>query len=70
METEICTISEECFAVPAGYRQLRRGRGMVDEEEELLQLAIQQSLMDQEGDGALGAPSEVGDVAEAVSVGS
>ena len=43
----MCTISEECFAVPAGYRRLTRGRqAMADEEEELLQLAIQQSLLE------------------------
>ena len=46
---EKCEISDDCFALPAGYRKLHTGgRGMVDQEEELLQMAIQQSLMDQE----------------------
>lgn len=50
---EVCSIAEECFAVPAGYQQLHGGgRGTVDQEEELLQMAIQQSL--------LGAPQESG----------
>ena len=41
----MCTISDECFAVPGGYRRLYGGgRGTVDQEEELLQMAIQQSL--------------------------
>lgn len=45
-DVEICTISDECFAIPPGYRQLYGGgRGTVDQEEELLQMAIQQSLM-------------------------
>ena len=51
-EVEKCEISEDCFMVPAGYRRLHSGgRGMVDQEEELLQMAIQQSLMDQERQG-------------------
>ncbi len=45
-EVEVCTISDECFAVPSGYQELYGGgRGTVDQEEELLQMAIQQSLM-------------------------
>ena len=44
---ELCTISDECFAIPEGYRKLQGGRGTMDQEEELLQMAIQQSLMDQ-----------------------
>ena len=48
----MCTISEECFTVPSLYHRLRRGRGgIVDEEEQLLQLAIRQSLLDQGGGG-------------------
>ena len=48
----MCTISEECFTVPSLYRRLSRGRGgIVDEEEQLLQLAIRQSLLDQGGGG-------------------
>lgn len=54
--------------MPPGYRRLRRGRGAADEEEELLQLAIQQSLMDQEGGGGLGSPNEVGVVVKWVLV--
>ena len=47
---ELCTISEECFRVPPTYRSLNIGSySMAKEEEELLQLAIRQSLLDQEG---------------------
>jgi hypothetical protein len=46
---EVCSIADECFAIPSGYRQLQGGgRGTVDQEEELLQMAIQQSLMEQQ----------------------
>ena len=50
---EVCQISDDCFAVPSGYRKLNQlgGRGMIDEEEELLQLAIRQSLLEQSGGG-------------------
>lgn len=50
---EVCQISDDCFTVPAGYRRLNQlgGRGMIDEEEELLQLAIRQSLLEQSGGG-------------------
>lgn len=50
---EVCEISDDCFKVPAGYRKLNQlgGRGLVDEEEELLQLAIRQSLLEQSGGG-------------------
>lgn len=52
VKQEVCTISEECFTIPLQYRRLRRGRGgIVDEEEQLLQLAIRQSLLDQGGGG-------------------
>ena len=45
-EVELCNISDECFAIPPGYRKLYgSGRGSADQEEELLQMAIQQSLM-------------------------
>ncbi|XP_064391517.1 ankyrin repeat domain-containing protein 13B-like isoform X2 [Halichondria panicea] len=49
---EVCTISEECFQVPPTYRRLNTGSySMANEEEELLQLAIRQSLLEQgEGD--------------------
>lgn len=48
---EVCTISEDCFTVPFGYQHIARGGryAMADEEEELLQLAIQQSLLEQGG---------------------
>ena len=55
---EVCTISDECFAVSTSYRRLARGRqAMADEEEELLQLAIQQSLLEggASGEGEGGA---------------
>ena len=50
---EVCQISDDCFNVPGGYRKLNQlgGRGMIDEEEELLQLAIRQSLLEQSGGG-------------------
>ena len=50
---EVCQISDDCFTVPGGYRKLNQlgGRGMIDEEEELLQLAIRQSLLEQSGGG-------------------
>lgn len=46
---EICKISNEAFEVPERYRTHHQWRGgtLADEEEELLQLAIRQSLMDQ-----------------------
>ena len=49
----MCQISDDCFNVPGGYRKLNQlgGRGMIDEEEELLQLAIRQSLLEQSGGG-------------------
>ena len=49
---EICTISEDCFTVPPTYRRLNHGMySVADEEEELLQLAIRQSLLEQEEGG-------------------
>ncbi len=49
---EVCTIAEECFQVPPTYRRLNTGSySVADEEEELMQLAIRQSLLDQEEDG-------------------
>lgn len=50
---EVCQISDDCFTIPGGYRKLNQlgGRGMIDEEEELLQLAIRQSLLEQSGGG-------------------
>lgn len=62
MEQEVCTISEECFSVPARYRIVTRGRGgIVDEEEQLLQLAIRQSLLDQGGGGEGGGEVRKGE---------
>ena len=47
---EVCTISEDCFSVPLSYRRINQGMySVADEEEELLQLAIRQSLMEQGG---------------------
>ena len=61
----MCTISEECFTIPSLYRRLSHGRGgIADEEEQLLQLAIRQSLLDQggggEGDGGGGEEDREG----------
>ena len=56
---EVCSIADECFAIPSGYRQLRSGgRGTVDQEEELLQMAIQQSLMQQQSPSLSGREIE------------
>ena len=45
----MCVISDECFAVPEGYRPRHSALDLLDEEDELLQLAIRQSLLEQEG---------------------
>lgn len=42
-----CVISDACFEVPQGYRQLNRGRAQPYDDDELLQLAIEQSLLEQ-----------------------
>lgn len=60
---EVCTISNECFAVPSGYHRLSEGRhALADEEEELMQLAIQQSLMQQQqlGEGSTTSDGTLG----------
>lgn len=44
---EKCIISDACFAVPEGYRGLNRGRAQPYDDDELLQLAIEQSLLEQ-----------------------
>ena len=45
---EICIISDEAFRIPADYRSYNQwGGGIAAQEEELLQLAIRQSLIDQ-----------------------
>ena len=55
----MCSIGEEAFIVPEGYRQLNQWRGsLADQEEEMLQLAIRQSLLDQ-GVGPSGQEGEV-----------
>ena len=60
-EVEECQIDDECFAIPAGYRRLQgSGRGTVDQEEELLQMAIQQSLLEQSPTAGEGEGEEVG----------
>ena len=47
---EVCQINEEVFTVPTSYRELNKFSGnMADQEEEMLQLAIRQSLMEQTG---------------------
>ena len=68
---EVCTISEECFAVPVGYHHVARGRRhtMADDEEELLQLAIQQSLLEQRGEGETGGGEVGGGIRRAQEVG-
>ena len=44
----MCKISEEAFTVPDGYRRLNQWTGtLADQEEEMLQLAIRQSMLDQ-----------------------
>ena len=44
---EKCIISDSCFEVPEGYRRLNRGRAQAYDDDELLQLAIEQSLLEQ-----------------------
>jgi hypothetical protein len=45
---ETCRINDEIFAYPAGYsRNSQYGGNVADQEEELIQLAIRQSLLDQ-----------------------
>ncbi|KAK3736291.1 hypothetical protein QZH41_020756 [Actinostola sp. cb2023] len=57
--TRKCAIEPSCFEVPTGYRLLRVGEQQApilrDEEDELLQLAIQQSLLEY---GGIGNPEE------------
>ena len=42
-----CIISDACFEVPEEYRRLNRGRAQPYDDDELLQLAIEQSLLEQ-----------------------
>lgn len=44
---EKCIISDACFEVPEGYRGMNRGRAQPYDDDELLQLAIEQSLLEQ-----------------------
>ncbi|XP_072024246.1 ankyrin repeat domain-containing protein 13D-like [Amphiura filiformis] len=46
----ICDVDPSVFDVPAGYGHYRAGQQVRYGEDELLQLAIQQSLMEQDGD--------------------
>jgi len=43
-----CEISDECFKIPSDYQRVQNNMIGQNEEEELLQLAIQQSLLMQE----------------------
>lgn len=48
VEQEVCLISDDAFKPPENYLLTREGqRNMADQEEELVQLAIRQSLMEQ-----------------------
>lgn len=48
VEHEVCLISDDAFKPPENYLLTREGqRNMADQEEELVQLAIRQSLMEQ-----------------------
>ena len=46
---DVCEINDEAFVYPTGYyvNSQYGGTGIANEEEELLQLAIRQSLIDQ-----------------------
>ena len=53
---EVCVIDDECFQAPSGYRQLGRAglqlmgtEDVFDDEEQMLQYAIRQSLQSQAG---------------------
>ena len=57
----VCKISDDCFKVPSDFRRIQNNMIGQNEEEELLQLAIQQSLLMQQsstGEG-LGEPPPV-----------
>ena len=59
----VCHISDDCFKVPSDFRRVQNNMIGQNEEEELLQLAIQQSLLMQQGDtgeelGQLSPPAE------------
>lgn len=45
----VCHISDDCFKVPSDFRRIQNNMIGQNEEEELLQLAIQQSLLMQQG---------------------
>ena len=45
----VCQISDDCFKVPSDFRRIQNNMIGQNEEEELLQLAIQQSLLMQQG---------------------
>ena len=46
----VCQISDDCFKVPSDFRRVQNNMIGQNEEEELLQLAIQQSLLMQQPD--------------------
>ena len=57
----VCKISDDCFKVPSDFRRIQNNMIGQNEEEELLQLAIQQSLLMQQGSTGegLGEPPPV-----------
>ena len=57
----MCQISDDCFKVPSDFRRIQNNMIGQNEEEELLQLAIQQSLLMQQGNvgEGLGEPPPV-----------
>ena len=49
VKEEVCIINDEAFKPPEGYLHTKEGqRNMADQEEELVQLAIRQSLMEEQ----------------------
>ena len=49
VKEEVCIIHDEAFKPPEGYLHTKEGqRTMADQEEELVQLAIRQSLMEEQ----------------------
>ena len=46
---EVCVVSDDCFAIPVGYHDIARGYSqLASDEDDQLQQAIRQSLLDQE----------------------
>ena len=46
---EVCTVSDEAFKLPEGYHQVTRSQRNYVDEDEIMQIAIQQSLEEQGG---------------------